>query len=107
LPADRPQRLRTFAQTTSAERLREKYPDALRFHAPRSSLRDFLGKVLFVPASHEYPEWLEPRICPRVLYVFFDVGELRTDSGVKTKDLVSYVFFENSKLWDVDRELDA
>jgi AraC family transcriptional regulator len=68
--------------------------------APRSSLRDFSGKLTFVPAGHEYREWQEPRIRPRVLYVFFDVGQLRSHSGVEIRDLVPRVFFENSALWD-------
>jgi AraC family transcriptional regulator len=73
--------------------------------APPSSLRDFSGKLTFVPAGHEYREWQEPRIRPRVLYVFFDVGELRRHSGVETSDLVPRVFFENSTLWDTAAKL--
>ena len=56
--------------------------------APRSSLRDFTGKLTFVPAGHEYREWQEPRVRPQILYVFFDVGELHNHSGVETTDLV-------------------
>jgi AraC family transcriptional regulator len=73
--------------------------------APRSSLRDLSGKLTFVPAGHEYCEWQEPRIRSRVLYVFFDVGELRRHSGVETRDLVPRVFFENSALWDTAAKL--
>ena len=73
--------------------------------APRSSLRDFTGKLTFVPAGHEYREWQEPRVRPRILYVFFDVGELHNHSGVETTDLVPRVFFENSALWDTAAKL--
>jgi AraC family transcriptional regulator len=73
--------------------------------APPSSLRDFSGKLTFVPAGHEYSEWQEPRIRPQVLYIFFDVGELRRHSGVETSDLVPRVFFENSALWDTAAKL--
>lgn len=66
--------------------------------APRSSLRDFAGKLTFVPAGHEYREWQEPRIRPQVLYVFFDVRELQDHSGVETTDLVPRVFFGNSAM---------
>jgi AraC family transcriptional regulator len=75
--------------------------------APRSYLKDFTGKLTFVPAGHEYREWQEPRIRPRVLYVFFDVGLLRSHSGVETMDLVPRVFFENSALWDTTAKLVA
>jgi AraC family transcriptional regulator len=73
--------------------------------APRSSLRDFSGKLTFVPAGHEYREWQEPRILSRVLYVFFDVEELRSRSGLQTRDLVPRVFFENSAIWDTAAKL--
>jgi AraC family transcriptional regulator len=73
--------------------------------APRSSLRDFSGKLTFVPAGHEYHEWQEPHIRAQVLYVFFDVGELRRHSGVETSDLVPRVFFDNSALWDTAAKL--
>jgi AraC family transcriptional regulator len=73
--------------------------------APRSSLRDFTGKLTFVPAGHEYREWQEPRVRPQILYVFFDVGELHNYSGVETTDLVPRVFFENSALRDTAAKL--
>jgi AraC family transcriptional regulator len=73
--------------------------------APRSSLRDFSGKLTFVPAGHEYHEWQEPRIRSRVLYVLFDVGELRGHSSIEARDLVPRVFFENSALWDTAAKL--
>jgi AraC family transcriptional regulator len=73
--------------------------------APRSSLREFTGKLTFVPAGHEYREWQQPRVRPRILYVLFDVTELHNHPGVETTDLVPRVFFENSALWDTAAKL--
>jgi AraC family transcriptional regulator len=73
--------------------------------APRSSLRDFSGKLTFVPAGHEYREWQVPRTRPRMLYIFFDVAELSSHTGVETRDLAPRVFFENSTLWDTAAKL--
>ena len=39
---------------------------------PRSSLRDFKGKLTFVPAGYDYHEWQEPRVRGRTLYFYFD-----------------------------------
>ena len=39
---------------------------------PRSSLRDFKGKLTFAPAGHDYHEWQEPRVLGRTLYFYFD-----------------------------------
>jgi len=73
--------------------------------APRSSLRGFSGKLTFELAGHEYREWQEPCVRPRVLYVFFDARELHKHSGVETTDLVPRVFFEDATLWDTAAKL--
>jgi AraC family transcriptional regulator len=75
--------------------------------APRSSLRDFTRKLTFVPAGHEYREWQEARIQPRVLYFYFDATELpsHSDLGVEATDLVPRVFFEDATIWDTAAKL--
>jgi AraC family transcriptional regulator len=39
---------------------------------PRSNLRNFTGKISFIPAGHEYREWHEPGSPTRLMYIYFD-----------------------------------
>ena len=45
---------------------------------PRSTLRDFKRKLVFVPAGHEYSDWQEPRSLTRVVYFYFDPSKMPT-----------------------------
>ena len=45
---------------------------------PRSTLRDFKRKLVFVPAGHEYSDWQEPRALTRVVYFYFDPAKMPT-----------------------------
>jgi AraC-like DNA-binding protein len=69
---------------------------------PRSSLRDFKRKLTFVPAGHEYGEWLEPRTLSRVIYFYFDPARMpiHSDSGSTDRALAPRLFFEDATLWD-------
>jgi AraC family transcriptional regulator len=67
---------------------------------PKSTLRDFRRKLVFVPAGHEYHDWQEPRILTRVNYFYFDPAGLGAEFGFADTSFAPRLFFENSGLWD-------
>jgi AraC family transcriptional regulator len=76
--------------------------------APRSTLRDYAGKLIFVPAGHEYREWQKPRALPRVFYFYLGATELRAQCGLDDAEamgLVPRVLFEDAMLWDTASKL--
>jgi AraC family transcriptional regulator len=75
--------------------------------APRSTLRNFAGKLTFVPAGHEYHEWQTPRTLLRVFYFYLDATELLAPCGLDAEamDLVPRVLFEDAILRDTASKL--
>jgi AraC family transcriptional regulator len=75
--------------------------------APRSTLRNFAGKLTFVPAGHEYHEWQTPRTLPRVFYFYLDATALLAQCGLDAEamDFVPRVLFEDSMLQDTASKL--
>jgi AraC family transcriptional regulator len=75
--------------------------------APRSTLRDYAGKLTFVPAGHEYREWQKPRALARVLYFYVGDAELRAQCNLDAEamDLVPRVLFEDAMLWNTASKL--
>jgi AraC family transcriptional regulator len=69
---------------------------------PRSGLRDLTRKLTFVPAGHEFAEWHEPRILPRISYFYFDPAELaaRSEPAIAATSLAPRLLFEDAALWD-------
>jgi AraC family transcriptional regulator len=69
---------------------------------PRSTLRDFKRKLVFVPAGHEYSDWQEPRSLTRVVYFYFDPSRMPTlpQADVAGTGLSPRLFFEDTTLWD-------
>jgi AraC family transcriptional regulator len=69
---------------------------------PRSTLRDFKRKLLFVPAGHEYSDWQEPRALTRVVYFYLDPAKMPalSQAGVVEAALSPRLFFEDTTLWD-------
>jgi AraC family transcriptional regulator len=77
--------------------------------APRSSLRDVTRKLTFVPANHDYHEWHEPNVLPRILFFYF-ASELLADhleGNGEVTDLAPRVLFEDAMLWDTAAKLTA
>jgi AraC family transcriptional regulator len=72
---------------------------------PKSTLRDFRRKLIFVPAGHEYHDWQEPRILTRVIYFYFDPAGLSPELGFADMSFAPRLFFENSGLWDTALKL--
>jgi AraC family transcriptional regulator len=67
---------------------------------PRSARRDLSRRFLFVPAGHEYREWHEPRGPVRVMYFYFDPGEVGAPAGLGLAPAVlrPRLFFEDRRL---------
>src|ERR1700730_5917759 len=74
---------------------------------PRSTLRDFRRKLIFVPAGHEYYDWQEPRLLTRVGYFCFDPAALAISPELGFADMTfaPRLFFEDSGLWDTALKL--
>ena len=74
---------------------------------PRSTLRDVAKKLTFVPAGHEYREWLEPRTPTDVTYFYFDPAEMQIDSDESIADtlLAPRLFFEDATIWSTAAKL--
>jgi AraC family transcriptional regulator len=69
---------------------------------PRSTLRDFKRKLVFVPAGHEYSDWQEPRALTRVVYFYFDPSTMPTlpQADAPNAHLSPRLFFDDTTLWD-------
>ncbi len=74
---------------------------------PRSALRDLTRKLTFVPAGHEYHEWQDPRILPRLAYFYFDPGQLPVQDEPASAEvpLAPRLFFEDQALSCTARKL--
>jgi AraC family transcriptional regulator len=74
--------------------------------AARSTLRDYAGKLTFVPAGHEYREWQKSRVPSRVFYLYVGDAELRAQCNLdEALDFVPRVFFEDAMLWQTASKL--
>jgi AraC family transcriptional regulator len=79
--------------------------DTLVEGLPRSELRNYRRKLIFVPAGHEYYDRQETRTLPRAAYFYFDPAALPLDSD--TSSLAPRLFFEDAGLWDTAIKLKA
>jgi AraC family transcriptional regulator len=61
---------------------------------PRSALKNYKGKLIFVPAGHEYVDWHETQSLTRLAYFYFEPGTLPLDAGT----LEPRLFFEDAEL---------
>jgi AraC family transcriptional regulator len=76
---------------------------------PRSALRDYKRKLVFVPAGHEYVDWQETRSLPRLAYFYFDPAALQADPDLRISEasFAPRLFFEDSGVWDTAIKLKA
>jgi AraC family transcriptional regulator len=70
---------------------------------PRSTLRNYKRKLIFVPAGHEFYDWQEPRSLARAANFYFDPARLPLDPefGTPGMSFAPRLFFEDAALWDV------
>jgi AraC family transcriptional regulator len=76
---------------------------------PRSALRNYKGKLVFVPADHEYYDWQEPSRLTQAAYFYFDPAVLppEFETGHANLSLPPRLFFEDQGLWDIAIRLKA
>lgn len=69
---------------------------------PRSTLRSLTRKLTFVPAGHQYHEWLQPRVPTRLMYIYIDPAKLEMYSGPETTNMSAAprLLFEDAALWE-------
>jgi AraC family transcriptional regulator len=74
---------------------------------PKSTLRDFRRKLVFVPAGHSYHDWQEPRTLTRVVYFYFDPAGLAVSPEFRFANMsfAPRLFFEDNALWDTALKL--
>jgi AraC-like DNA-binding protein len=72
---------------------------------PKSTLRDFRRKLIFVPAGHQYHDWQEPGILTRVVYFYFDPAGFSPELGFAHMSFAPRLFFEHRGLWDTALKL--
>jgi AraC family transcriptional regulator len=74
---------------------------------PQSTLCDCSRKLVFVPASHEYHDWQEPRTLPRVVFFYFDPDRLASNPKLSFSgaSFAPRLFFEDPALWDTALKL--
>ena len=67
---------------------------------PRLRLRDVTRKFTFEPTDHEYREWQQPRVLPRVPYFYFNPAKMpmRPETSGALVPLAPRLFFENVTL---------
>jgi AraC family transcriptional regulator len=70
---------------------------------PRSTLRNYRRKLVFVPAGHEYHDLQEPRSLVHAAYFYFDPAALpvAADAGSGGTSLSPRLFFEDAAIWDI------
>jgi AraC family transcriptional regulator len=68
---------------------------------PRSALRSLERKLTFVPAGHEFREWLTPHTPTSLLYFYFDPADplIRSKTAIAEAALAPRLFFEDATLW--------
>jgi len=74
---------------------------------PKSTLCDCSGKLIFVPAGHEYHEWQEPRTLPRMVFLYLDPARLASspELNFSRTSFAPRLFFEDRALWDTALKL--
>jgi hypothetical protein len=69
---------------------------------PRSRLKNLARKLIFVPAGHQYREWIEPRTRIRRLHFYFDPATLKRHAqlDIAGMSLAPRLFFDDATLWN-------
>jgi AraC family transcriptional regulator len=76
---------------------------------PRSRLENLKGKLVFVPAGHEYYDRQEPSRLSRAAYFYFDPAVLpcRSEAEHGGVSLAPRLFFEDAGVWNIAIRLKA
>ena len=74
---------------------------------PRSTLRDFTRKLIFVPAGHDFRGWHKPRALPRATYFYIDPCGPLADPALRFGEIEfkPRLFFYDRNLWETALKL--
>jgi AraC family transcriptional regulator len=74
---------------------------------PRSTLRDFTRKLIFVPAGHDFRGWHKPRALPRAIYFYIDPCGPLADPALRFGEIEfkPRLFFYDRNLWETALKL--
>jgi AraC family transcriptional regulator len=74
---------------------------------PRSTLRNFTQKLIFVPAGHDFRGWQRPRTLPRTTYFYIDPRGPLVDPALRFGEIEfkPRLFFYDRALWETALKL--
>ncbi len=74
---------------------------------PRSTLRHFTQKLIFVPAGHDFRGWQKPRALPRTTYFYIDPRGPLADPAQRFGEIEfkPRLFFDDRDLWETALKL--
>jgi AraC family transcriptional regulator len=74
---------------------------------PRSTLRQFTRKLIFVPAGHDFRGWQKPRALPRTTYFYIDPCGPLADPALRFGEIEfkPRLFFYDHDLWETALKL--
>jgi AraC family transcriptional regulator len=74
---------------------------------PRSTLRDFTRKLIFVPAGHDFRGWHKPRALPRATIFYIDPCGPLADPALRFGEIEfkPRLFFYDRNLWETALKL--
>src|SRR6266481_1182353 len=74
---------------------------------PRSTLRNFSGKLTFVPAGHDFHGSQRPRVLPRVTFFYIDPRGPLADPALRFGEIEfkPRLFFSDRALWETALKL--
>jgi AraC family transcriptional regulator len=74
---------------------------------PRSTLRDFSGRLSFVPSGHRFHGWQKPRVLTRVTYFIIDPRGplLDPELNFAATEFKPRLYFRDPELWSIAAKL--
>jgi AraC family transcriptional regulator len=74
---------------------------------PRSTLRDFTGKLTFIPAGHDFRGSQRPRALTRTTYIYLDPRGPLADPALRFGEIEfkPRLFFYDRELWEIALKL--
>jgi AraC family transcriptional regulator len=90
-----------------AERAERDDGETLVDGLPKSTLRDFTGRLSFVPSGHRFYGWQKPHVLTRVTYIFIDPHSQLLDPELRFAEtrFEPRLFFRDPDLWAIGTKL--
>src|SRR5712671_6251126 len=87
--------------------LGERYGETFVEGLPRSTLRDFTRKMIFIPAGHDFRGWQRPRALARATYFYIDPCGPLADPALRFGEIEfkPRLFFYDRNLWETALKL--